>query len=197
MYKLLLCWRYLRTRWIALASITSVMLGVATMIVVNSVMAGFTHEMRSRIHGILSDVVVEGHGMEGFSDPDAHMQRIQEIAGDEIAGMTPTVHVPGMLSFQLGGRWTTRQIMFIGIDERTHSQVSDFGKYLQHPANREHLSFTLQQGDYDQHDHQMGPEAAGAARDGYGRLGLAKGSPDSSSASSTRSCSAAAVRMRR
>ncbi len=41
MYKLLLCWRYLRTRYIALASIISVMLGVATMIVVNSVMAGF------------------------------------------------------------------------------------------------------------------------------------------------------------
>ena len=53
MYKLLLCWRYLRTRWIALASIISVTLGVATMIVVNSVMAGFTHEMQDRIHGVL------------------------------------------------------------------------------------------------------------------------------------------------
>src|SRR5215471_3436812 len=66
MYKLLLCWRYLRTRYIALASIISVMLGVATMIVVNSVMAGFTHEMRNRIHGILSDVVLESHASEGF-----------------------------------------------------------------------------------------------------------------------------------
>ena len=56
MYKLLLCVRYLRTRFIALASIISVMLGVTTMIVVNSVMSGFGTEMRSRIHGILSDV---------------------------------------------------------------------------------------------------------------------------------------------
>ena len=40
MYKYLLCWRYLKTRYIALASVVSVMLGVATMIVVNSVMAG-------------------------------------------------------------------------------------------------------------------------------------------------------------
>ncbi|MBA3313508.1 MAG: hypothetical protein H0T47_09510, partial [Planctomycetaceae bacterium] len=46
MYKLLLCLRYLRTRYIALASIISVTLGVATMIVVNSVMAGFGTEMR-------------------------------------------------------------------------------------------------------------------------------------------------------
>jgi len=38
MYKVLLCWRYLRTRYIALASIVSVTLGVATLIVVNSVL---------------------------------------------------------------------------------------------------------------------------------------------------------------
>ena len=64
MYKLLLCWRYLRTRYIALASIISVMLGVATMIVVNSVMAGFSSEMQGRIRGIICDVVFESgtHG---------------------------------------------------------------------------------------------------------------------------------------
>ena len=62
MYKLFLSWRYLRTRWIALASIISVMLGVATMIIVNSVMEGFTKEMHDRLHGILSDVVVESVG---------------------------------------------------------------------------------------------------------------------------------------
>lgn len=45
MYKLLLCSRYLQTRYIALASIISVMLGVATMIVVNSVMAGFSTQI--------------------------------------------------------------------------------------------------------------------------------------------------------
>jgi lipoprotein-releasing system permease protein len=159
MYKFLLCWRYLRTRYIALASIVSVMLGVATMIVVNSVMAGFTHEMRNRIHGILSDIVVEAHGLEGFPDADWHMARIAEIAGDSIVGMTPTVHVPAMLSFQFGGQMSTKPIMLIGIDERTHAAVSDFGKYLQHPANREHLSFRLREGGYDTHDHQMGPEA--------------------------------------
>ena len=80
MYKLLLCWRYLRTRYIALASIISVTLGVATMIVVNGVMEGFTREMQSRIHGILSDVVFEGHSLEGFPDPQAHMDRIREVA---------------------------------------------------------------------------------------------------------------------
>ena len=46
MYKLLLCWRYLRTRYLALACIVSVMLGVATLIVVNSVMSGFSTKLQ-------------------------------------------------------------------------------------------------------------------------------------------------------
>ena len=58
MYKLLLCWRYLRTRYLALVCIVSVMLGVATLVVVNSVMGGFTKKLRERLHGLTSDVVV-------------------------------------------------------------------------------------------------------------------------------------------
>ena len=72
MYKLLLCWRYLRTRYIALASIISVTLGVATMIIVNSVMDGFSHEMQDRIHGILSDIVFEPAARKAFPIPMAH-----------------------------------------------------------------------------------------------------------------------------
>ncbi len=154
MYKILLCWRYLRTRYIALASVISVTLGVATMIVVNSVMQGFTYEMQSRIHGILSDVVFECHGLEGFPDPQAHMDRIREVAGKYIAGMTPTVVIPAMLVFEVQGRTIPRQVSLIGVDEETHGRVSDFNHYLQHPANRENLSFELREGGYDTIDHQ-------------------------------------------
>jgi lipoprotein-releasing system permease protein len=169
MYKLLLCWRYLRTRWIALASVVSVTLGVATMIVVNAVMAGFSHEMQTRIHGILSDIVFESHSLSGFQDPAWHMDEIRRAAGDDIAGMTPTVAVPAMLSFQVRGQWITRQIMFIGIDETTHAQVSDFGHYLQHPGNRERLSFALREGGYDTVDSQAdGPGPTRPALEGAG-----------------------------
>ncbi len=156
MYKLLLCWRYLRTRWIALASVVSVTLGVATMIVVNAVMAGFSHEMQTRIHGILSDLVFESHSLSGFQDPQWHMEEIRRAGGDDIEGMTPTVAVPAMLNFQIRGQWITRQVMLIGIDEATHASVSDFGRYLQHPANREQLSFDLRDGGYDTVDSQAG-----------------------------------------
>src|SRR4051794_2610447 len=162
MYKLLLCSRYLRTRYIALASIISVMLGVATMIVVNSVMAGFAHEMRDRIHGILSDLVFEAHSLEGFRDPQWHMDQIRQIAGDDIAGMTATVHVPAMLSFQVRGQWVTRQITLIGVDEKSHAGVSDFGKFLQHPDNQKQLSFMLRENGYS--DHGNDPTAPAVTR---------------------------------
>lgn len=159
MYKLLLCWRYLRTRYIALVSIVSVTLGVATMIVVNSVMAGFTHEMQTRIKGILSDLVFESHSMEGFHDFAFHRNEINKVAGDKIEGMTPCVVVPAMLSFRVGGNWVTRQVNLIGVDEATHSQVSDFSCYLQHPENRKQLGFDLHEGGYDLRDHQGGEDA--------------------------------------
>ncbi len=154
MYKLLLCWRYLRTRYIALASIVSVMLGVATMIVVNAVMEGFTHEMQDRIHGILSDLVFESVSLDGFPDADRRMAEIKKVAGQYIEGMSPTVHIPAMLGYSVGNQYITRQITVIGVDESTYASVSDFGQYLQHPDNRKHLDFKLKNGGYDTIDHQ-------------------------------------------
>ncbi len=159
MYKLLLCWRYLRTRYIALASIVSVTLGVATMIVVNSVMEGFTHEMQVRIKGVVSDVVFEARSLAGFPDPQYHMREIDRVAGRYIESMTPTVHVPAMLSYQSYGKWVTRPVQLIGIDSATKSSATDFGQYLQHPENRQAFTFDLHQDGYDAFDPQGGENA--------------------------------------
>src|SRR5262245_43157246 len=133
MYKLLLCARYLRTRYIALASIISVMLGVATMIVVNSVMAGFSTEMRERIHGILADMVLEAVSMDGTPDPERQMRQIQEVAGEYIAAMSPTVEVYGMLSFRWkgGGEYITRPVTIIGIDPVSKAKVGTLTEHLE------------------------------------------------------------------
>jgi len=155
MYKLLLCWRYLRTRYIALVCIVSVMLGVATMIVVNSVMAGFTHEMQARMNGMLGDLILESRSMDGVPDAAEHMAKIREVAGDTILGMSPTIHVPALMYIELNGQLITHQATIVGIDELTYSGVSQFGSYLQHPQNREQLAFTLRPGGYDVYDHQV------------------------------------------
>ena len=155
MYKLLLCWRYLRTRYIALVCIVSVTLGVATMIVVNSVMAGFTNEMQARMNGMLGDLILESRSMDGVLDSAAHMAKIREVAGDAILGMSPTMHVPALMYIELNGQLITHQATLVGIDELTYSGVSEFGSYLQHSENREQLSFQLRNGGYDVYDHQV------------------------------------------
>jgi lipoprotein-releasing system permease protein len=148
MYKLLLCWRYLRTRWIALASIVSVTLGVATLIVVNSVMDGFTSEMQDRMHGILSDLVVETRATNGISEPNWYIDRIRGRLGDSIEGITTVVTLPAMMTFHHNGNAHTQQINLIGIDQRTYASVSDFSKYLLHPENQRQLDFQLKNGGY-------------------------------------------------
>ncbi|MEN6449932.1 MAG: ABC transporter permease [Thermoguttaceae bacterium] len=161
MYKLLLCWRYLRTRYIALASIISVMLGVATMIVVNSVMQGFGQEMQDRIHSMYSDLIFRSVTLDGMADPERHEAQIRKVAGDQIEGMSPIVMTEAILNFQSHGMSIVRQVSLVGIDEKTQSLVSGFGRYLQHPANRDPatITFDLRRGGYDTRDRQSGPEA--------------------------------------
>ncbi len=131
MYKYLLCWRYLRTRYIALASIISVMLGVATMIVVNSVMAGFADTMRNRLHGVLADVVVESIDFDGFRRPDEIMQLIKNVGGDRVVAMAPTVETPGMLTIVTnGGQTISRPVQIIGIDPASRTKTGSFADYL-------------------------------------------------------------------
>ena len=124
MYKLLLCTRYLRTRFIALASIISVMLGVATMIVVNSVMSGFASEMRERINGILADVVVETNSLNGEANAPAMIDVINQVGGDNIESVTASVEVFGLLHFRRGGQWIPRPVTLVGIDPETEAKVS-------------------------------------------------------------------------
>ena len=111
MYKLLLSWRYLKTRFIALASIVSVTLGVATLIVVNSVMSGFIVEMKDRLHGILSDVEVASPGLGEIFWPDLHVKDIKEVLGDDVEAVTYVVRTPAMLNFEFRGRQWTQTIM--------------------------------------------------------------------------------------
>ena len=148
MYKFLLCLRYLKTRWIALASIVSVMLGVATLIVVNSVMDGFTSQMQDRMHGILSDIVLETRSNTGITAPKWYEERIRARLGEQVAGITTVVTLPAMLTFQHNGNSHTQQINLIGIDQKTYASVSDFSKYLMHPENKKQLDFLLRESGY-------------------------------------------------
>ncbi len=132
MYKLLLCWRYLLTRYLALVCIISVMLGVATLIVVNSVMAGFSTKLRERLHGLLSDIVIEAHDFQGFANPQDKMAFIQSFPdlNERIEAMTPTLEIFGMIRFECNGTSIARPVHIIGIDPSGRARVGGFAEHL-------------------------------------------------------------------
>jgi lipoprotein-releasing system permease protein len=137
MYKYILCWRYLKTRYIALASVISVLLGVATMIVVNSVMAGFGEKMRDRLHGVLADVVVECVSLDGFYNSEEVMARVAEVAGDQVIAQAPTMETPGILHFRFpGGQVITKPVDIIGIKPEDRAKTGDFGEFLVDSKNQ-------------------------------------------------------------
>src|SRR5437660_1266253 len=144
MYKLLLCWRYLLTRYLALACIVSVMLGVATLIVVNSVMSGFSTKLKDRLHGLLSDVIVEANTYDGFPDPEAKMERIRRSrVGDKVAAMTPTLEVFAMIQYPFEGQMIMRPVHLIGIEPEGRARVGGLSEHLLLQKDSPHPSFDL------------------------------------------------------
>lgn len=141
MYKLLLCWRYLKTRYLALVCVISVMLGVATLIVVNGVMAGFSTKLRDRLHGVLADVAIEALAFEGFENPDAMMARIRaSAAGPYVAAMCPAIETPAMIQYTFRGVAQMKMVRVVGVDAAARAAVGGFGEYL-----------------YDEKDHRIAP----------------------------------------
>jgi len=137
-YKVLLCWRYLLTRYLALACIVSVMLGVATLIVVNSVMSGFSTKLKDRLHNLLSDVDIETVRFSGIEDPDEKMERIKAdpLLNSRIAAMAPTMEIFGMIQYRYGTETIMRPVRIIGIDPVSRSAIGGFSEFLLDPAKR-------------------------------------------------------------
>lgn len=142
-YKLLLCWRYLRTRYLALVCIVSVMLGVATLIVVNSVMGGFSTKLRERLHGLLSDVMIESWDHNGFANPEAKMAliRADPFLNERIEAMAPTLEIFAMLQFTYRDTPQARAVRLIGIEPESRARVGGFAEFLE--LNRNNPTFQL------------------------------------------------------
>lgn len=134
MYKLLLCWRYLKTRYLAFACIISVMLGVATLIVVNSVMNGFSSKLRNLLHSVTSDVVIDAHGFDGFADAEGKMAKIRRdpYLTDRIEAMATTLEAFAMVQYRHPrGEIVVRPVRVIGIEPKSRAMVGGFQNNLQ------------------------------------------------------------------
>jgi lipoprotein-releasing system permease protein len=158
MYKALLCWRYLIKRYLALACVVSIMLGVGTLIVVNSVMAGFSTKLKDRLHGLLSDILVESMSQDGFANPEQQMQRIRNSPiGDKIEAMTPAIETIGLIQITYRGReMQPRSVRIIGVDPKGRARVGGFAEYLCDLRNRQNPSFELTPEVKRRHDEKYG-----------------------------------------
>ncbi len=98
----LIAWRYLKSKRkegfisvIAIFSFVGIMIGVATLIVVMSVMNGFRHELVNRILGINSHLTVYSHAHQ-IADYEKLLEEIQKIDGVKFAN--PLVESQAMFS---------------------------------------------------------------------------------------------------
>src|SRR6266849_1609368 len=129
MYKFLLCWRYLKTRYLAFACIISVMLGVATLIVVNSVMNGFSTKLRTLLHDVINDIAMESNSAMGFHNPAEKIARIRKdpYLNAQIESMTATLEGFAMVQFRNhNGEIATRPVRVLGIEVKSRSDVGGF-----------------------------------------------------------------------
>ena len=126
--------RYLRARQkqafinlITILSIAGVTVGVMALIVVIAVMTGFEADLKSRILGGQSHVIVLRHGGE-FTDYHQVMQAVEKIDG--VVASTPFIYTQGMLRSKHG----LSGAVIRGIDPETAGQVIGTLKKLDLPS---------------------------------------------------------------
>ncbi|MHC4973496.1 MAG: ABC transporter permease [Planctomycetota bacterium] len=124
-YRLVVALRLLRARRINLISILGVMLGVASIIVVMSVMDGFQLELRTMIRGTLSDLIIQvDPARAGQYDP--LKEALEEIDGVE--AVTLQLHtfgaIPGQNRATDGGRQNYLPVRIVGLIPGHEARVS-------------------------------------------------------------------------
>src|SRR5262249_46968697 len=129
MYVFLLWVRYLKTRRLAFICMGSVMLGVATLIVVNSVMSGFSSKLIEKLHDKQSDIVIESlDPMVGFDlTAEEMLSRIHSSpANEQIAAMAPSIELMAMVQFRWRGRNSMFPVHLIGVDPKYQKDFRGF-----------------------------------------------------------------------
>jgi lipoprotein-releasing system permease protein len=109
--------------FISLISIVGIALGVAVLIVVLSVMNGFQTEVRTRILGVASHLMLTGpNGVVG------DWQSVARIASEHprVVAAAPFIQAQGMLSSHRGARGVAVR----GVLPEAEDKVADFGQHM-------------------------------------------------------------------
>ncbi len=130
MYTLYLAFRYMIKRITAYLAVISFALGVAVLIIVTSVMSGFAEDMKKKIRGTGSHLVIR-KGVGKFI-PD-YEQLMEEIRGvDHVEAVSPRITWPVLYTqhgFQPGDRL---QFAFLtGIDPELETRTTNIADYVE------------------------------------------------------------------
>jgi lipoprotein-releasing system permease protein len=128
-FELLLALRYLRPKRtfvsiITLISVIGVMLGVAVLIIVISVMSGFDHDLKEKVFGFQSHLMISG----ADDSPLKNYAAIETIisSNKNVVGVSPIIVGPELVQHTLG---TNEQALMAapylrGVDPQTEGSVS-------------------------------------------------------------------------
>lgn len=123
--------RYIRARRkqafisvISAFSVLGVMLGVMTLIIVLGVMNGFERDLKEKILGTVSHLVVMSHSNRSVTGWNELMEKIEDFHG--VRATTPYIYGQAMLS----ARGKVRGVIVRGIEPQTASRVISLPRYL-------------------------------------------------------------------
>ncbi len=131
MYKLFVAFRYLRAHKIIYFSIAGVAVGIMTLVIVTSIMGGFSRDMRSRIRGMQADiVVVPGDKQLWFPEFDELCGLITRL--DHVRGCAPRIEYDAWL----GRAGIRRDVRIMGVVPEKERQASQVELYFRQGGKR-------------------------------------------------------------
>ncbi len=122
--------RYLFSRVDSFLAMLLLSCGVATLVIVTSVMGGFQREFHKKIRGTLSDVSVESSTFFGIYDGDPMMASIRAVDG--VTGVAPFVENLVVFDTRTTQDWGQLK----GVDPKLEPTVGDFSTYVQSVRER-------------------------------------------------------------
>ena len=136
MYKLFMALRYLRAHRIIYFSIAGVAVGIMVMIIVLSVMGGFSRTMKERIRGVQADIVVRSAAHDlVFMDPDELARDLKKIP--HVTGCAPRLEFLVLMTGRAGlGRREVREstrfpdFLLVGIDPDQEDGTGELRTYF-------------------------------------------------------------------
>src|SRR5688572_31224357 len=125
MYKLFMAFRYLRAHKIIYFSIVGVAVGIMAMIVVTSLMGGFSRDMKSRLRGMQTHIIVSAADKNlWMADYEAITELIRKVP--HVTGCAPRIEYEAWL----GRGGTYKDVHFVGILPEQERKVGDLETFF-------------------------------------------------------------------